>query len=244
MPQAPWWSIALLVVLFPVAVVMLFSVHRALPERLTFFFASGLLMNHWMQVWSYRLHDRLSSGTHETKLNVLFAIEVDWKLSLTLGLILYATLYLLLRTIWNPERPDISFAFISLVGLASIAGSQVAASGVPKLSIDAGLLAIYLLGLVAWKYFLSYAQGSGVTTAQIQSDALTSFGIMLSLLSLWVPGALSFGSFLYQYYQSHGDLGIQLQMTRYSVGVAYSLFGLGIVVLETLEVLIRARGKL
>jgi len=243
MPPASWWSIALLLAIFPIAVVLLFSMHRALPERLTFFYASGLLMNHWMHVWSYRLHDRLSNGSAITKLNVLFALEVDWRLSLVLGIVFYAVLYTLLRSIWNPERPEVSFAFISLIGLASIIGSQVAASGVPKLAIEIGLLAIYLLGLVAWKYFLSYSKNSRLTDAEKQSDALTSFGIMLSLLSLWVPAALAFGSFLFQYYQSHGDLGVQLQMTRYSAGVAYSLFGLGIVILETLGALIRARGK-
>jgi hypothetical protein len=244
MPHAPWWSYVLLLLIFPVALAVLIFIHKSLPVRLTFFFASGLFMNHWMHVWSYRLHDRLSNPQSATRLNVFFTFAIDWKLSLLAGLLFFAILYFLLRTIWNPEKTEVTFTFIALLGIVSVIASQVAASGVPKLAIEAALFSIYLLGLFSWKYFLSYGCPDIVAPAQIQSDSLTSFGIMLSLLALWLPAALSFGSFLFQYYQTQGDLGVQLQMTRYAAGVAYSLFGFGVVILEILDRLVRARGKL
>lgn len=242
MLEAPWWAFVVMLLLFPAAIAILVFLHKSLPDRLTFFFTSGLIINHWLHVWCYRLQGRISNKAAITKLNVLFAYSIDWKLSLALGLFWYFILYILLRKVWNPGKSGVTITFISIIGIASIVASQAAASSVPKLGIEIGLLAVYLLGLVSWRYFLSYAPGVEVSLAQIQSDALTSFGLILAFLALWVPASLTFGSFLFRYYQSQGNLGIQLQMTRYAAGIAYSLFGFGIVLLEILQRLIKARG--
>lgn len=243
MTQSSWWAFAVILALGPPSVAGVLFVHRTLPERLVFFFVTGLMVSHWMHVWCYRLQDLGAHDQPHTKMNVLFAVTVDWKVSLATGVLLFLVLYALFRTVWSPSV-EIRFSTLSLVALAALIASQIAASSIPKLAIDVGLLAVFLLGLVTWRYFLTYADSAGAGPAQLQSDALTTFGLMISFLALWVPSAVGFGSFLHSYYRQDPNvtpLGVQLQMTRYAVGVAYSLLGFGLVMLEALHLLIRAR---
>ncbi len=244
MLQAPWWVFGLMIVLLPVAVVALFFAHKSLPQRLTIFLVSGFIVNHWMQVWCYRLKDRLEDPERATNLNSLFLFSMDWRWSLLLGFAAYILLYVLLSKVWIPEEKDVTISLIAFVGIGTIIISQAASSSVPKLAIEVGILGIYLLGLISWKYFLVYPEGFNVGATQVQSDSLTSFGLMLSFLALWLPATLTLGDFLYKYYQNQGELGVQLQMTRYATGVAYSLSGFAVVIMEILRNLIEARLKM
>ena len=85
MIEAPWWVFFIMLLLIPLAIVLLFFAHKNLPKRLLFFLISGFIVNHWLHVWCYRLNDKISVSNPETKLNLLFAFSIDWKISLLLG---------------------------------------------------------------------------------------------------------------------------------------------------------------
>jgi hypothetical protein len=242
MPEAPWWTFILMLILIPVGAITIFLIHKDLPQRLVFFFAAGLTINHWMHVWCYRLADYIKNPGVNSKQQVLFAFRIDWKIALFTGILIFFASYIVLR--WKVILDnDFRFTHIFLLGAVSVLLSQTVTSSIPKLTVDAACFLIFIIGLFAWKYFMTYPSNEVIPPYQIQSDSLTSFGLLFSFLTVWVPGAIAFGSFLYNYYGKSDGLELQLQMTRYAAGVAWTLVGCGMVLYDILTRLINARLK-
>lgn len=239
--MSPTLGLVLVLALFPLSLAAVFLISDQLPFRLVCWFSAGFLMSQWMHVMMFVYTDRLSGSTGTTKLNLLYFFHVPWWAVLIAGVAIFiamsAGLYSLVR-----DADDIRWRWALAILAIGLGASQLAGSSVPKLAGELAMAAFLLAGLLVHRYFLTYAPGSTPPAHQMQSDALTSFGLIVILMSVWWPCALGFGRFLFDSYFAEQPQMRQFQMTRYAGMIAWQLVAIGMLGWRSLELLIKARG--
>lgn len=234
------WTLLAVLVFFPVGLVLLFALGTDLPSRLAVWFASGFLMSQWMQVMIFVFTDRMAGHGGETKLNTLYFYHVKWTYVLAGAIVISGlvavAVWLLCR---DPNRLHFSW-LVAVVGIA-LGLSQITGSSIPKFFGELSVGAFFLVGIFAERYFLSYPPGAVPPVHQLQSDALTSLGLLVALISIWSPFVLGFAGFLFRHYFAENPAMLQFQLTRYAAYVCWNLIGIGLVGWKTLQLLIAVR---
>lgn len=239
--MTPKIGMLLILALFPISLAAMFVFAQELSTRLAVWFASGWLMSQWMHVMLFVSKDRVAAKTEETFLQIAYFYRAKWWFILLAGIVIGVILvYILLYLCRNIENIRIHWVLF-VVGVA-IGLSQLSGSSIPKFGGEISMAALFIIGLILNRFFLTYAPGSNPPLHQMQSDALTSFGLIVALLSLWWPCAVQFGKFLFESYFARQPQMAQFQMTRYGGYICWMLVGIGLMVWKSLELLINARG--
>lgn len=228
-------------VVFVAAGVLVFVKSRSFPMRLAIWLAAGFFLSQCMHVLVFVLHDMAKSGeTPNTVLNVLYFWHVPWQYVLVGSLLLAVILAVVVLALSRKEN-TIHIRWLLLSVSLAVFLSQFSGSSLPKLFGELSLGAFFILGILSYRYFLTYAPTSAPTVSQVQSDALTVFGMLVSLISIWAPFVLGFAEFLFNQYFHSDELMLQYQLTRYGAYVAWDLVAIGLIGWRALECLINAR---
>jgi hypothetical protein len=189
------------------------------------------------------MFDQSSGVPKQTVLNVLYFYHVIWWIILGVSIVLMVACGLLFHRLIQ-RSGSIRFRRVILLVLGVIGMSQVIGSSIPKLSGEMSIGTFFIMGLLINRFFLTYgAAENEIPTHQLQSDALTSLGLLVSMIALWWPAALGFGEFLWNGYFKKETVMAQFQMTRYGAYVAWTIFGFSILGWEIVEKLIKARSR-
>ena len=238
--MTPTWITIVLLAIFPLGIALLFLSGVSHSLRLAVWFASGYLMSQWMHVMIFVFVDRMEDVSNITKLNVLYFYHVKWNYILAGAILISAllawTVYALCRT---PDR--FSFAFLVIAVAIALGLSQLTGSSIPKFLGEVSLSTFFLLGIFADRFFLTYPAGSSPPHHQIQSDALTTLGLLVALVSIWSPFVLGFAEFLFKRYFAQASPMLQFQLTRYAAYVAWNLIGVAFIGWRAVLLLIQAR---
>lgn len=189
------------------------------------------------------LYDQLSGIPRQTMLNVFYFYHLSWWIILgtSVGTMLFAG-FALHKFAGRRER--VPFTIVVVLILIMVGISQAMGSSIPKLSGEMSISAFFIIGLVINRFFLTYAvEESKIPSHQVQSDALTSLGILVSIVALWWPAALGFGEFLWKDYFQKETVMAQFQMTRYGAYVGWIILGFSIIGWKIIEKLIEARNR-
>jgi hypothetical protein len=204
---------------------------------------AGMVLSQWMHSMVFVMYDQSSGMPKQTALNVLYFYHVIWWIILGASIVLMTAGGLVMHRLIQQNR-RIQFPRIILLVLGVIGMSQVIGSSIPKLSGEMSIGAFFIMGLLINRYFLTYgAKENEIPSHQLQSDALTSLGLLVSIIALWWPAALGFGEFLWNGYFRKETVMAQFQMTRYGAYVAWTIFGFSIVGWKIIEKLVEARSR-
>jgi len=194
-----------------------------------------------MHVLIFVFYDMANSGgTPNTVLNILYFWHVPWFYVLVGSLLLSVFLAVAVLALSLKEN-TIHLRWLLFSVCLAVLLSQFSGSSLPKLFGELSLSAFFILGIFSYRYFLTYARTSAPTVSQVQSDALTVFGMLVSLISIWAPFVLGFAEFLFNQYFQSDKLMLQYQLTRYGAYVAWDLVAIGLIGWRALECLINAR---
>jgi hypothetical protein len=104
-------------------------------------------------------------------------------------------------------------------------------------------IALFLLGVIAIRFFLTYPPGIDVPAYQRQSDALTSLGLLIGLVSIMGPFIVMLVDLIFKYFADAGVI-FQFEITRFGASVAWTLIGVGLIAFECIQALLRAREQI
>lgn len=238
--MTPTISILIMLASVPILAAALFAYVQSLPTRLAIWYAYGWLMSQWIHVMLFVLNDRLLGKTETTYLQIAHFYRAKWWQILFVGIAFGAALSIVLRhLVDNPTT--LRLRPILLIVLVSLIISQMVGSSIPKFFGELGIATTLLVGLVLHFYFLTYAPNGQVTPAQVQSDALTSLGLIVTLVSIIWPCGVSFGHFLHDGYFAQDLAMRQFQMTRYAAYGIWWMIGVGLLLWRCVELLVAAR---
>lgn len=233
-------AIALILVLFPVSVCLFVALGKSLLVRLALWISLGYLMSQWMQVMIFVFRSIVEKSTTPAEVNMYYFIHIKWWVALILG-ITFSVLQAIILIRMSSFAQHINITHVFAVLLAALVLSQAAGSSIPKFAGELSLAALFLLGVIALRFFLTYPIGTEVPAYQRQSDALTSFGLLIGLVSIMGPFIIIMADLIWKYFVNEG-LILQFQITRYAAMVAWILLGIGLIGFECLKALIKARG--
>lgn len=236
----PTLGVLLVAVLLPFCLGAVFQVARDLQTRLVVWLSCGLLLGQWMHAMTFFWADFQAGARGTTTLNVFYIFHVPWWLPLCVSApVLMGLAFALQWAVRDVDATRLTWLLGLLV--AALTFSQAAGSSIPKLSGEVAMALFFVAGILVNRYFLTYAPGQVVPSSQVQSDALTSLGLLVSLVSLWWPAQLQFGQFLFEKYFKPDPAMAQLQMTRFAVYCAWMLLGISLIGWRTIELLVAAR---
>ena len=237
--KAPLYII-LLIIGFPIAITLICILGKSFSLRLAVWYASGFLISQWMHVMIFVFYNRMTDNPQPTELNIFYFYHAKWSSILIWGMILSIMLALCIyRICQNPERIDYRW-LVAIISVALIL-SQAAGSSVPKFFGELSMTVFFLLGILSYKYFLTYPAGVQPLPHQIQSDALTAFGLLVAIISIWSPFVIGIADLMFKKYFAASGLMLQFQLTRYASYVIWILVGISIVGWESIQKLILVR---
>ena len=237
--KAPFYMLCLLIG-FPIAITLIFILGKSHSLILAVWYSSGFFISQWMHVMIFVFHNRMKGMTSPTELNIYYFYHAKWSSILLWGFIISAVLAVaIFKICQKPEKIDYRW-LLSIVAVALVL-SQSAGSSIPKFFGELSITAFFLLGMFSYRYLLTYPSGAQPLSHQIQSDALTTLGLLVAIISIWSPFVIGIANVMFNKYFTSNPLMLQFQLTRYASYVIWNIIGIGIVGWKCLEKLISIR---
>lgn len=235
-------SVGLLLILavapFTLAAVLWRAV--TLERQLVIWFSAGIVLSQWMHAMLSVWQRHLSGERGSAELNVLYLWHVPWWIALIAGIGIGLVGGRILDS-WCLEQGDFHLRRLAVTLFLLLIMSQLAGSSVPKFAGEVCLAIILVTGLLVNRYFLSYPPGPLPPASQVQGDALTSLGLVVTVVAVLWPSFTQFGTFLFEKYFDPSSNMRQFQMTRYAAYGAWLLVGFAIIGWKNIDLLVKAR---
>lgn len=231
---------ALILGLVPFALAAVLWRPTSLQRQLCVWLTAGILLGQWMHAMSFVWDHHLRHQLGPAELNVAYFWHVPWWSALLVGCAVSIGLGIALGT-WGLGSGSLDPKHLGVTLFLLLAASQLSGSSVPKLAGEMSLAIIFVIGLLVDQYFLTYAVGPRPPAYQVQGDALTSLGLLVTVVAVLWPSYIQFGGFLFEkYFAAESDMR-QFQMTRYAAYGGWMLLGVSLIGWKTIDLLISAR---
>ncbi len=233
-------SVVILFTVFPVGTAFFLIFGKSFRLRLVIWFAFGYFSSQWMQAMIFVFHNRLRGNLEPAKLNFYYFFHIDWRYALLTGFLLSVLLTIILIIICtNPKK--LSLRFLTFTLLVALILSQAAGSSIPKMVGEASMTLFFLLGIFTHHFFLTHPDSITVSTQQLQSDALTTLGLLIGVISIITPFLTMLAALIWKYFSD--DQLFQFQITRFAAFVFWNMISIAIIGYECLKILMEVRKK-